>query len=117
MDEMKPLTAREWELHGTLTGLRVAVTSLRQENATLKAEVERLRSGYLADENGNEYVAVCILKEKIKELQTKLEKARVALEFYADPATLGRAIKEVKVGGLPAMQHWETARAALEDMK
>jgi cell division protein FtsB len=40
------------------------------------AEVERLRSGYLADENGNEYVQVCILKEKIREQQAEIERLR-----------------------------------------
>jgi hypothetical protein len=38
----------------------------------LRAENARLRSGYLADENGNEYVAVCVLKEKIRELEGEL---------------------------------------------
>lgn len=75
-------------------------------------EIERLRSGYLADENGNEYVQVCILKEKIIELKkdhgnmevwgienlglakkrgeeiealrAELGKARDVLRFYAD---------------------------------
>jgi hypothetical protein len=35
----------------------------------MQEEIARLRSGYLADENGNEYVAVCVLKEKIRELE------------------------------------------------
>lgn len=55
----------------------------KAENSTLKAEIERLRQGYLADENGNEYVAVCILKEKIRDLESKLKKAVSVLEFIA----------------------------------
>lgn len=46
----------------------------------LQAEIKRLREGYLADENGNEYVAVCILKEKISELKEKLALAVEGLE-------------------------------------
>ena len=42
----------------------------RRERDKLIAEVERLRSGYLTDEHGNEYVQVCILKEKIREQES-----------------------------------------------
>jgi regulator of replication initiation timing len=48
------------------------VQRLQDDNVRLRAENEQLRSGYLADENGNEYVAVCVLKEKIRELQAAL---------------------------------------------
>ncbi len=53
----------------------------------MQDEVERLRSGYLADENGNEYVQVCVLKEKIREQAAEigtLEQANQAWEdkFY-----------------------------------
>jgi hypothetical protein len=49
----------------------------------LIAEVESLRSGYLTDEHGNEYVQVCILKEKIREQEAEIERLRDALKFYA----------------------------------
>ena len=61
----------------------------------LIAEVESLRSGYLTDEHGNEYVQVCILKERIREqeaeiarLDTEIERlkdALLAIRDYGDP--------------------------------
>ena len=45
---------------------------MRHDGAKLRAEIKRLRDGYLLDENGNEYVQVCILKDKIKELAVLL---------------------------------------------
>lgn len=51
--------------------------------APLLAEIARLRAGYLADENGNEYVAVTMLKEKIKEQEAQL--AALHAEITAAP--------------------------------
>lgn len=52
----------------------------RSIGMTLIHEVRRLREGYLLDENGNEYVQVCILKEKINELRKENEEMRAVLE-------------------------------------
>lgn len=41
-------------------------------------EIASLRSGYLTDEHGNEYVQVCILKEKIREQEAEIERLKAA---------------------------------------
>ena len=52
----------------------------REAVPKLIAEVERLQSGYLTDEHGNEYVQVCILKEKIREQEAEIKRLREALK-------------------------------------
>jgi hypothetical protein len=70
----------------------------------LIAEVERLQSGYLADENGNEYVQVCILKEKIREQAARLAAARDVLEEIASWAN-----------GCPANSEYDKGLKAAHD--
>lgn len=55
--------------------LRWLIGAVRERDA----EIESLRSGYLTDEHGNEYVQVCILKEKIREQEAEIERLRDAL--------------------------------------
>lgn len=50
----------------------------------LLSEIDRLKDAMVVDENGNEYVIVCIMKEKIKEVEDKNARLREALEFYAN---------------------------------
>ncbi len=59
------------------------IAAARSAVPELCDEVERLQSGYLTDEHGNEYVQVCILKEKINEQKMQLAEAKEVLQFYA----------------------------------
>ena len=80
--------------HGTGQDTQFIALS-REAVPQLIAEVESLRSGYLTDEHGNEYVQVCILKERIREqeaeiarLDTEIERlkdALLAIRDYGDP--------------------------------
>ena len=68
--------------HGTGQDTQFIALS-REAVPQLIAEVERLQSGYLTDEHGNEYVQVCILKEKIREQEAEIERLRDALIPFA----------------------------------
>ena len=101
---------REGEYRRILSQKDTTICDRDAEIARLNAEVESLRSGYLTDEHGNEYVQVCILKEKIREQEAEIERLRDALKFYRDGGN-GRAtwISAIAVDG------GRIARAALAE--
>lgn len=66
----------------------------KSEVASLRAEIKRLRDGYLLDENGNEYVQVCILKDKIKELRKLVTIAAPMIEYLASDIISGEITSE-----------------------
>ena len=64
------------ELLDTISELRKEIAAYRREDKklrgdllTLRAENEKLLSIYIIDEEGREYVQVCMLKEKINEMR------------------------------------------------
>lgn len=49
--------------------------------AGFRAARDRIKNSLLVDEDGNEYVMVCMLKEKITELQAELTSVKAKLQI------------------------------------
>lgn len=56
-------------------------------NVKLHAENQKLKDAMVVDENGNEYVIVCMMKEKVKEIEAQLAEAKQIIEWYAAEST------------------------------
>ena len=75
---LKDKTENE-RLNSVIVSMANGRSEFRNALREARAEIERLRSGYLTDEQGNEYVQVCILKDEIHYYQWKIREQEVEI--------------------------------------
>ena len=121
---LKDKTENE-RLNSVIVSMANGRSEFRNALREARAEIERLRSGYLTDEQGNEYVQVCILKEKIREQEAEIGRLRKCFnirgeamrEMSTSEVELNAEIARLKAECSRLVDRASTLREALEHIE